>query len=429
MIETKHLFKFWDKLTPQEREDLKNQIENLPYREIETLGQKSPHITSLPIEQAEERDPALQKEGERLIRLGLVGTLVMAGGQGTRLQYSGPKGLFPISPLRKKSLFQLLAERVKAASKRAKRPLLMAIMVSPFDIETIRLYFEQMRFFGLKREQIHLFSQGTMPLFTQDRRLFLSDKGHLAVGSSGNGVLLHHFVKSGAAAYFRDKGISIVNTVLIDNPLADPYDAILSSTCYNNKDDVTIKCIKRDSPDEQVGLVVNTDKGVRVAEYTELPKDVRQDKRYNLANISLFAFSIPFIFKAAGRVDELPFHLHEKEAMGIPPDSDDPTPQKMMACRYERFIFDNLPFADKITPLVYPRGETFAPLKRAAGEGSIASVQEALQRRDKEVYQEVTGLKSPDRPFELSLDFHYPTSVLMRLWKNRPLPDGDYIEP
>lgn len=430
MLKTGHLLKFWDQLTEQERGRLEKQIQALPLQELESLPLQAHPLGEIePIEFAESADAHLQSEGERLIRLGLVGALVMAGGQGTRLQFDGPKGLFPLSPIRNKCLFQLIAERVKAASKRAKRPLLMAIMVSAFDLDKIARFFEEERYFGLKREQIRLFPQGTMPLLTKDNELFLSTKSQVAEGSSGNGVLFYHFVESGAAAYFKEKGVHIVNIVLIDNPIADPFDPLLAAKCYSSGHEVIVKCIKRDAPHEQVGLLVNTKQGIRVVEYTELAPSARQDLRLSLANISLFSVTLPFIMKAAKRVHELPFHIHERETMGIPPSSDDPTPVRLLAKRHERFIFDNLAFADRIAPLVYRREETFAPLKRSTGEGSIASVQEALSRRDREVYQEISGLKAPDRPFELSLDFHYPTSVLKRLWKNRPLPEGDYITP
>ena len=44
------------------------------------------------------------KHGETLIREGKTAAFTVAGGQGTRLGYDGPKGTLPVSPIKNKSL-------------------------------------------------------------------------------------------------------------------------------------------------------------------------------------------------------------------------------------------------------------------------------------------------------------------------------------
>ncbi len=66
---------------------------------------------------------------------GKCATLVLAGGQGRRLGFEKPKGCFPISLIKKKTLFQLIAEKVvaAAASLDIDFPLQLAIMCSPLN--------------------------------------------------------------------------------------------------------------------------------------------------------------------------------------------------------------------------------------------------------------------------------------------------------
>ena len=59
------------------------------------------------------------KHGRELLRAGKVGAFIVAGGQGTRLGYEGPKGEYPVTPIRNKPLFQVFAEQLLAHSRRS----------------------------------------------------------------------------------------------------------------------------------------------------------------------------------------------------------------------------------------------------------------------------------------------------------------------
>jgi hypothetical protein len=53
-----------------------------------------------------------KRAGEEALRAGRVAAFTVAGGQGTRLGYDGPKGTFPVSPVLGKTLFQVFAEKL-----------------------------------------------------------------------------------------------------------------------------------------------------------------------------------------------------------------------------------------------------------------------------------------------------------------------------
>lgn len=349
-----------------------------------------------------------KEKGQTLISEGKIGCIVLAGGQGSRLKNSCTKALFPVSNIKQKTLLQLFCEKTKAASKKAKHALNLAVMTSPLNENEIAEYLKENQFFGIK-EQIFLYSQEMLPL--------LDLKGNPlpdAQGPDGNGGALQAFYRSGIWEKWRQQGIEYVHVVLIDNPLADPFDANLAGFCASQDLDVAIKSILREKEEEKVGILVNKQGKIGVVEYSEFPEEKKREKNgdgsftYKLANISLFCFSMPFIQKV--KSTQLPLHFCKKQR------------GEEWILKSERFIFDLLPLADKVGVLVYPRDEVYSPLKNSTGEHSLESVQRALLNLDRKRFYQITGKEPGDRIFELAQEFHY-----LEEWEGKILPDASYI--
>lgn len=369
--------------------------------------------------------------GQKLMAQGAAGSILIAGGQGTRLQFNGPKGMYPISVTKHKTLFQLFAEKTLAAGKQAGRPLPIAIMTSPLNhTETVR-YFEENTFFGLSSSQVYFFTQRMLPLLDEKGQLFLESSDHLAMGPDGNGSFLQAFQSSGICAYWREQNIQHVNFVLIDNPLADPFDAELIGFHASRGNDITIKCIERIDPNEKVGTLVKDGNKIKVIEYTELSDtekyalDTDGSLKHRCANISLFCFSMNFL---ASTHAPLPLHLAHKACPYLDRKGKTHHPSQPNAWKFERFVFDLIPLSERVDALLYPRKACFAPLKNHSGADSPLTVKKALQDADIKQITKITGLPPPNRPFELAQDFHYPTFSLLNKWRGRFLPDHDYIE-
>ena len=106
--------------------------------------------------------------GETLIAQGKVGAFVVAGGQGTRLGFGGPKGGYPVSPIKEKSLFQMFAEQILATSKRYGAVCPWYIMTSPLNHAQTEAIFHKNDFYGLgffKTFKVNIFIQITNHLF------------------------------------------------------------------------------------------------------------------------------------------------------------------------------------------------------------------------------------------------------------------------
>jgi len=364
------------------------------------------------------------EKGLKAISEGKVGCLLIAGGQGTRFRSTAPKGLFPVSVIKNKSLFQLFAEKTAAASKQADRPLSLAIMTSPLNHDETVSYFKKNNYFGLQPGQVSFFTQSMLPFLDANGNMLLDQNDKLAKGPDGNGFSLYHFYHSGIWKEWQKNGIKHVNYVLIDNPLADPFDAELMGFHIRQNDEITLKSVERIDPMEKVGVIIRNGGKAGVIEYSEiskedaLAKDANGYLKHRCANISLFCFNMLFIEKAAHQ--QLTLHTALKSLS-----NDNP----VKIWKFERFIFDLLPYADKVSALVYPRELCFAPLKNVEGQDSLETVQKALLNLDRITFKRISGLDAEGKTFELSQDFHYPTKELLSNWKGKPLPDESYINP
>lgn len=438
-----HILEHWDTLSEEQKLALSQQIKNLDtnilFQQQALLSHIKPAQPRLdPFHQYTCEGHLEKRElGEKLLSEGAMGCLIVAGGQGSRLQLKGPKGKYPTSLIKKKSLFQIFSEKAKAASKRYNQKLPLSIMTSPLNHEETYHFFEENHFFGLDSKQISFFQQKTLPLLDSQGNLFLESPWKLAEGPNGNGRALHEFYHSGIWEQWWDRGIRHLNFIQIDNPLADPFDAELLGHHHDASSDVTIKCTDRQSPDEKVGILVNQNNKTRIVEYSEFPDDelhaTNNDGNFKhlCANLSLFCFRMDFINKLAQQnSSDIPLHLAHKAVNFLNEKGETKLSEKPNAWKFETFIFDTLSSAQHVHAVVYPREHCFAPLKGLKGTHSIHAVRAALLERDRHLFASISGyLPDPDHIFELDQEFYYPTEKLISYWHNKPAPEERYIIP
>jgi len=375
-----------------------------------------------------------QKAGEALIAKGKMGCIILAGGQGTRLGAGVSKGMIPISVVKNKSLFQIFFEKAHAASKRAGADLPLAVMTSSINEQSTKKYLQEHRYFELKEEQVDLFVQDNLPFLDDQGNWLLEAPGKIAEGPDGNGGLFKALHKSGIWDKWKKQGVEFVNVVLIDNPLADPFDAELCGYLAHQNAEVVIKAVCKEHSEEEVGVLACDEDQIKVIEYSELSEEQKQLKAkdgsllFNLANISLFCFHRNFIDQIIKPEVFLPLHTARKQALVFKKLGSEMKQEIGYIWKCEHFIFDLLDYAKKVKVLIYPREKTFAPLKNATGYGTVQSVQKALIAADRATYAEVTGTIPPGRLFELDPQFYYPTPSFLERWKGKPLPSLEYID-
>ncbi len=255
-----------------------------------------------------------------------VGCIILAGGQGTRLGFDGPKGCVELPLKEKKTLFQILLEKVEDK----KAPI--AIMTSPLNHDATVDY--------LKNFDLTLFKQGMEGDYPD-----------------GNGKAFTYFCDAGVWDRWDERGVKYVQVIPIDNPLATPFDEELIRE--NQEFELVLRGIKRLDPEEKMGVIFQGKK-LKVEEYTE----AKQVDESLLGNTGIFSCTMDFVKRA--RTISLPPHIVKKEIGG------------KWVSKKEYFIFDLFPYAKNFKVLSSDRSKCFAPLKNCSGLDSLETVAKAL---------------------------------------------------
>lgn len=292
-----------------------------------------------------------------------MGCLVLAGGQGTRLGVNGPKGCVELPLKNKKTLFQILFEKVKAKGK----DLPLALMTSPLNHEATLAYLEEQDYFGLTN--VEVFQQDLIPM-CDDQGQFISETGEqIAKSPDGNGKALIHLYRKKVWEKWKKQGVEVVQVIPIDNPLAEPFDSELLAVHQKSNVDLVLKCIKREDPMEKLGVIGEENGKLMIREYSELIPRMRT-LAHAYGNTGIFSCTLDFI-KQISTLD-LPWHLARKQAT-IQGKS-----EQIWIWKFETFIFDVFPSAKSFKIVVGERKNCFAPLKNLTGPDSLETVAKAL---------------------------------------------------
>ncbi len=311
--------------------------------------------------------------GEELIAAGKTAFLTPAGGQSTRLGWDGPKGSFPISPLRKATLFQIFAEKILAARRRYGLPLRWCIMTSPLNhLQTLE-FFSAHGFFGLPAEEVALFPQGLLPSLSPEGRLLLAPDGGLACNPTGHGGILQAMADAGLTRSLGEAGVEELFYFQVDNPLVRLPDPQFAGWQRLRGSEMSTKVVLKAYPEERLGVPALVDGRPGIIEYSDLDPELMHSRtagglEFPHGSIAIHLLNTSFAARAAL---PLPLHLARKRARCLVPRAGGATVEEREAVKFESFIFDAAPLAASPQFLETAREEEFAPLKNATGPDSI----------------------------------------------------------
>ena len=382
-------------------------------------------------EEIEQRKEAM-KLGESLIRENQVAVLIVAGGQGTRLGFPGPKGSLPISPIRKKPLFQLFAESIRAISDRYRANPPLLIMTSQENHEETQAFFESHGFFGLKRSQVHFFSQGMLPTLTPEGKLILKDSENFLANPDGHGGSLKALYGSGLAGRLKEQGISELFYCQVDNPLAKIADPAFIGYHRREKADISTKVVRRRNMEEKVGIYGMVDGRPAIIEYSDFsPEDYRSldeggNIRYWAGNIAIHMISLSFVERLNREGFALPYHRAIKEVEGLGWGGGS---ERMTGLKFETFVFDSIPLAQKSICMEVAREEEFAPVKNQSGIDSPDTARQAMNGLFRRWLVEAGAGVSPQARIEGSPLFALDKEEVMEKLKGKKVavPEDTYF--
>lgn len=390
-----HVLEGFDALEPEARAHLVGQLQALDFGELSELYSQRDttftvptpeRIAPLPGVLPDGDDPAARRTGEEALARGEVAVVVVAGGQGSRLGFEHPKGLYPIGPVSGMSLFQLHAEKVLARGRQHGVRLPFLVMTSHATHEETETFFRNHEFFGLDPEDVTFFRQGTMPaLDLATGRLLLEAPGRLFTSPNGHGGTLTAMADSGLLDRLHHAGVRHLFYFQVDNPLVKIADPVFLGRHIAAKADVSSKVIPKDGPHDKLGNLVLIDGKLSIIEYSDLPHSLAEARnpdgslRISVGNPAIHIFDLEFLARVMESRTGMPFHVARKKVPHYEPASGKSiTPKTENALKFERFIFDVLPLCRNWTAVATSRREEFAPLKNADGADSPESVRKAM---------------------------------------------------
>ncbi len=393
-----HLFQHWNTLSEDERKSLFEELKSVDFAlltELQSLAtsghtmhdtfEPAPYIS---LKAGTDEYLHARAVGEEHIRKGKVAVFVVAGGQGSRLGYEGPKGCFSIGEVSGKSLFQIHAEKIVKYSRKYGVSIPWLIMTSEANHAATVGFLDKNANFGIPRNDLFIFSQGMVPSLDLDGKLVLESPTKLFKNPDGHGGSLTALKSSGVLRKLIERGIETISYFQVDNPLVKIVDPVFIGVHILHKAEVSSKGIPKTGPGEKIGVFVSYPDGTMgVVEYSDLPEKQANETdgdgklRFLMGSPAIHLFQCAFIDKitSVGAIN-LPFHVARKKLkvweQGIISEKE--------GLKFEKFVFDSLPLAKKSIVFEMRREEEFAPVKNLTGIDSVESSRKMMSDLYKE---------------------------------------------
>ena len=461
-----HIFDFYSELSEAEQEAFLTQLESIDLNEFKTQvdrlvlanvkeadfdwnALKPADYIPLPENNG---DTALWNRakvvGERVIKEGRVAAFTVAGGQGTRLGYDGPKGTFPVTPLSEKSLFEVFANKITRASERYGVRIPWFIMTSEMNHKATIEAFEANQYFGMPKESLFFFSQALFPAVDLSGKMLLEDKGRLVMTPNGHGGSLRALVDSGAIEKMHSEGIDILSYFQVDNPLVPCIDPAFIGFHVLNQSELSSKMIPKAYPLEKVGMFCQYKGSNLVVEYSDMPKAMQEltDEAggilFRSGSVAIHLFDRDFIERvgSTSSTDKLPYHKALKKIPFINTSGIQEVPKETNGVKFEMFVFDALSKAKNPVIIEGLRNDNFSPVKNADGIDSLESCQNDLLKQairwldssGVELGSNFEGDEAKDFTFEINYRFAMDKDDFIHQWNslvNKPtIESGTIIE-
>lgn len=344
-------------------------------------------VERLPLNEAQqEAERRVERIGREALEDDRVAVLTVAGGQGTRLRYDHPKGMYPITPILGKSLFRYFAEQILAGRRRYGCALPWFVMTSPTNDAETRHFFRASDHFSLGAETVHFFVQRVNPILDGGGRLLLAEKDGLLVGPDGHGGTFEALAEAGMLEVMRRGRWDLISYFQVDNPLVTVLDPRFIGHHLNRGADFSCKVVPKREPEEGLGLAVMKGDRPAVIEYVDVPERVAAARlpsgklRLRYGSIAIHIIDVPFAERVAQQAEGLPWHVARKGYEVINADGKKVLAPPQSCYKFERFIFDSLMFADECAFVEVRRNSEFAPVKNAEGQDSPETARSLMQR-------------------------------------------------
>ena len=387
-----HLLKYYDELSESEQKELLSQIELIDFSVLDNLKEENRFTASrgkfeplgaATIEDIEQNSEKYSAAGIEAIKAGKVAAVLLAGGQGTRLGFDKPKGMFNVGVTRELYIFQCLINNLMDVVKETGAWVPLYIMTSEKNNDDTVSFLKEKDFFGYNSDYVKFFVQDMAPSVDFSGKIYMESKSRISISPNGNGGWFTSLVRAGLLDEIKAKGVEWINVFAVDNVLqriADPLyvGAVISSGLQSGG-----KVVSKADPDERVGVLCLEDGMPSIVEYYEMTEEMRtlRDEKdelaYKFGVILNYLFSVDKLESILN--DKLPVHVVDKKIPYMDENGEFIKPDKPNGHKFETLVLDMVHMQDSCLPYEVVRNREFAPIKNPTGVDSVESARELLK--------------------------------------------------
>ena len=383
------LLRYYDELSDSEKQALLDQIDSADMSVVsyyDKRGEVAPagHIeplAAMELDEIRKRSDEFRRIGLDAIRAGKVGAVLLAGGMGTRLGSDNPKGLYNIGITKEVYIFQRIIENLLDVVNEAESWIHLFIMTSEKNNEATVNFLREKKFFGYNEEYVTFFTQEMAPAVDYNGKIFLETKSRMATSPNGNGGWFSSMLRCDVVKIAKEAGIEWLNTFAVDNVLQRIADPVFVGATINSGCTVGAKVVKKNAPDERVGVICLKDKHPSIVEYYELTDELMNAKNEKGEPAYYFGVILNYLFRLDELIsiakDKMPLHIVEKK-ISYYDDALGKTvkPEKPNGYKFETLVLDMIQLSESCLPFEVVREKEFAPIKNPTGIDSVESARE-----------------------------------------------------
>ncbi len=386
-----HVLKYYEELSDTEKEVILTQIEETDMsilaacRNKEELVKKGviTPLAAMELDEIEVNKESFYRTGLKAIKEGRVGALLLAGGMGTRLGSDDPKGMYNVGITRDLYIFECLVNNMMDVVKQADAWIHLFIMTSDKNNEATIKFLTEKEFFGYNKEYVHFFKQEMAAATDYEGRIYLEEKGKLSTSPNGNGGWFSSLKNAGLLDVVKSAGIEWLNVFAVDNVCQRIADPVFVGATIEKNCAVGAKVVRKNAPDEKVGVMCLEDGMPSIVEYYELTeelmnaKDAKGEPAYNFGVILNYLFKEEELEKLLD--GSLPLHIVEKKIPYLNEAGELVKPEEPNGYKFENLVLDMIHQLDSCLPFEVVRNKEFAPIKNKTGVDSVESARALLQ--------------------------------------------------
>ncbi|MBR4831002.1 MAG: UTP--glucose-1-phosphate uridylyltransferase [Butyrivibrio sp.] len=388
-----HVLKYYDELSDAEKGELLQQIEDTDFSVLancKNLGHsagrgKFEPLAAMQVSEIEQRKDEFTKIGVETIKAGKVAAVLLAGGMGTRLGSDNPKGMYDIGLTKHVYIFQRIIENLLDTVKQADGSYIrLFIMTSEKNNDATVGFLKEHNFFGYPEDKVTFFKQDMAPASDYDGKVYMESKNRISTSPNGNAGWYSSLLKAGLRDVILKEGIEWIDIFAVDNVLQRIADPCFVGATVNAGVACGAKVVRKNAPNEAVGVMCLEDGMPSIVEYYELSqemmdaKDENGDPAYNYGVILNYLFNEKALFEISQKT--LPLHVVEKKIPYIDENANLIKPEKPNGCKFEQLVLDMIHMLDSCLPYEVIREHEFAPIKNKTGIDSVESARELCKK-------------------------------------------------